>query len=463
METSAKNSQSSGPPSTRSGGAVWLRVLLLTSPISGGLIVALVLDWTGAVAIDRRLDFHGELIANVLLYWLVLVSVIAALVCWRGFGAWLRVRRAPLMAMGVSLALSFGAVEIALRMLRVPQAMPEFRWVKSRALHHANPANADAYYLDVRYRTNEDGLRTRHSRESFGQHDVRIVAMGDSFAFGLGVAQPKVVSTVLEKELRTRTGRDDLAVVNAGVVSYAPFLQRAQFREVVRDYRPTLTLLFLDANDIGDDYKYADMNVSTDPDRVEFDVEESGPGLYSAALTFVYRFGFFFRAPILVLQRFFPELRSQDDYYDLELNIGGVIERDHWFILRHPLELTRPYFEASMSYIADIAAEAEAVGSEFVLVVSPRSFQWSDRECPANWEGGRYALDEPHEYAMFEFFESMRGEVDFRILSLLSAFQQTDEFPLVFNHDPHWNAKGHGFVARQLADYLLAEELIPSN
>ena len=448
--------QSSEP----SGAALWLRAVLVTAPVFVPLIGLLVLDLTGAWPIDRRLAFHGDLIGSLIFYWLVAAALLAAVRHRKRLKGWLRRRRAPLLATGFSLALAFAAAEVGLRMIRHPEAMPQFKWVKNKRLHHANPASLDSLREGVRVVTNEDGLRSLYGRGDFEVHRDRIVVMGDSFAFGLGVRQGKTVSRELERELRERSKRDDLAVLNAGVVSYSPLLERTQFREVVRHYRPTLTLLLLDGNDIGDDYKYTDMNLSDDPQQTLFDVPDEQRGVHSAVLTITRRLWSALATPYKVLERFYPSLRTQDDYYKFDLDIGGVHETDHWFILRHPLELTRSYFDLSFGYVREIAAEAEAIGSEFVLVVTPRFFHWSDRECPRNWESMRYRLDEPHEYAYFEYFDAVAESAGFRVLSLLPAFQATDEFPLVFPNDPHWNAAGHRFVARTLADYLVGEGLV---
>ena len=44
---------------------------------------------------------------------------------------------------------------------------------------------------------------------------------------------------------------------------------------------------------------------------------------------------------------------------------------------------------------------------------------------------------------------------EFPIVNMLEPFRATDEFPLVFDSDPHWNEAGNAFVARIVAMELL--------
>jgi hypothetical protein len=256
-----------------------------------------------------------------------------------------------------------------------------------------------------------------------------------------------------------------VGVLNAGVISYSPIIHRSAFKEVVREYSPTLTVLLLDLGDIGDDYKYAEQLVPGDRSEMpRFDVDHRAfkparelalPKLAEPILAPL-------RMPFLVLDRFRPQRRQASNYYSFEIEIGGVLETNRWFILRHPLEKTRPLFDASLGYIGEVARAARAAGSEFVLVVPPRYFQWSDRECPDDWAKNSRKLDEPYEYAPFEYFDEPAKTSEFRIKSLLPEFRATTRFPLVLRNDAHWNPDGNLFVAESIADYLLKNRVVGS-
>ncbi len=431
-----------------------LRGLFLVSiPFVLG-IALLVLDQFGVIDLDPRFAPRGPLILNLLLYWLVAAGLLLLALRRRAALAFVSARKAPLAAAVVSGIAALGAAEFALRALGLAPDPRGFEHLPSRTLHHVNRPN-----LALRdgagsfVRTNADGFRSDYTRERFLEHSDRIAVLGDSYTFGLGVDGDDTACAVLERNLRERLGRDDVAVLNTGVTSYSPLLECLAFREVVRGYQPTLTLLLLDGNDIGDDHKYLRQMLSADPARPLFDAPEVE---HSLALTRVAQPVLAqLKAPFDLLKRFFPGLRDRRRYYEFELEIGGVLETDRWFILRHPLELTRPYFEATFGHIQDIAHDARAAGSEFVLVVTPRYFHWSDEECPDDWAGGTHRYDEPFEFVYFEFFDAQAAVADFPIVSLLPAFQASTVFPLVFRHDPHWNENGHELVGESLAEILI--------
>ena len=440
------------------------RVGLGIAPLFVVPILLLLLDRADVVELDERFSCWGTchvlLIANLALYWVVTSAVAAGFVHRRAVIGFCRRRRGALIAMAASGVFGLVAAEVALRSSSLPVSVQEFRWPGSRDLHHTNLVTDAAHHRGVFIRTNADGHRTGYTPEQFRQHQVRVVTVGDSFLFGPGVEEPGISTSVLERGLRERAGGADVAVLNTGVASYSPLLQRAAFPAIVRDYRPTVTLLFLDPNDIGDDYKYAQDSVSGDPGRPEFEAEDYAP-VDSALLRLLEPLLFRVSVPFTVIQSFTDgPTGGADGYYDFHVNIGGVEETNRWFILRHPLELTRPHFDRTFSYVKDIAAEARSNGSEFVLVICARYFHWSDRECPRDFAASRYRHDEPHEMAIFEYFESVRDQVDFRIFSLLPAFEASEEFPLVFDTDPHWNAAGHQVVGEALADYLSSEGLV---
>jgi hypothetical protein len=111
-----------------------------------------------------------------------------------------------------------------------------------------------------------------------------------------------------------------------------------------------------------------------------------------------------------------------------------------------------------MRHIDGIGQQASRIGAPFVLLVTPRFQHWNPNESPHNWEQDQYRLDEPHQYEYFRYFdESVRP---YPIVNLLPDFKATDRFPLVFGNDPHWNARGHAFVAEVVAKHVMDRQLL---
>ncbi len=426
------------------------RVALFVAPPFGLLIAYLTLHRLGWVERHWRIAFERTLILNLLLYWLLVTLLVCAFLRRRALREALGRQRGSIVLMLVSLLLAAAFAETALRILSLPEPARPFRTIASRRYHHRN---IPSWAGEVQ--TNDDGFRSRRGREEFRAFRHRVALLGDSFVFGLGVAGEQAAGAVLERALGEVVGAGEVAVLNTGVISYSPFIQRLVLRDVVRDYAPTLTLLVLDVNDIGDDLEYARRNVG-DERNPRFDVPEKPLRrtlcdrlvLCRMSRPLFHRLG----TPIRIVRSL---IESRYDYYSFSLDIGGVTESNRFFVLRHPLSETRPYFERTLGYVREIAAEARTAGSAFVLYVAPRYFHWNDAECPDNWElGDRYGVDEPYELEYLRFFDEVKDEVDFPVVSLLPAFKVSSGFPLVFAHDPHWNAAGHRLVGEAIARHL---------
>lgn len=434
-----------------------VRAVLYTAPPFAVLIVYLVLHRLGWVERHWRIAYERTLILNLLLYWALGALLVAATLNRQTLGGYLRRQKGSIALMIASIVISAAFAEVALRILSLPEPAAAFRTIASQRWHHRN---APSWVGEVT--TNEDGFRSDREREEFRRFRHRVALLGDSFVFGLGVGGDQAAGAVLERALGHVVGEGQVAVLNTGVISYSPFIERLVFRDVVRDYAPTLTLLVLDVNDIGDDLEYARRNVSEE-DNPRFDVPEKPVRRRLCERLVLCRMArplfHFLGAPARTLRGI---RESQSDYYAFQLEIGGVTETNRFFVLRHPLAETRPYFERTLDHIREIAAAARAAGSPFVLFIAPRYFHWSDEECPDNWESHRYGIDEPYEHEYFRFFESVRDDVDFPIVSLLPDFETSTEFPLVFRHDPHWTEAGHRLVGEAMARHLNHLGLIES-
>jgi hypothetical protein len=374
--------------------------------------------------------------------------------------AGLRRRPGQTLLLCGSLLVTALLAELVLR-AAVPPSWPKFEYVGSRHFHHlakpglrmfAGTAEGEAVVVE----TNADGLRTTYDRESFARHRHRIIVMGDSFAFGFRVTQEAAVPQQLEQILRSEVPDGDVAVLNAGLISYSPFLGQRLFADRLASYDPTLVLYLLDCSDIGDDAIYA-TELQTGPEGSWFDVPgPSGYRYYGAIVELLRRAGVTeaLRRPLDALAAPKRGGAARGSYYDFEVSIDGVPQKSRYFIFKHPLAKTRRYFETTFNHVRSLARSVEVAGARFILVVTPRFQHWSQRECPGNWEAKHYAREEPWQGEIFRFFAEKSREGEVAIVDLLPRFLETEEFPLVFAEDPHWNRRGHAFVAGALASIL---------
>ena len=350
--------------------------------------------------------------------------------------------------------------EIGIRYYAPYQAMMKFGSVQSREFHHIYPVYAKMFAgffesVPVTVSTNEDGLRSKYSRDEFKKNKTKIMILGDSFTFGLGVKQELAYPEVLEKKLRERFKRDDIAVLNTGIISYSPFLEGNLYRKLGGFYKPDIVIMLLDPTDIGDDINNAAEAIDNGG-NISFQYDAAmKPGHYGGVYNFLSPYLFY---PLVQLQKLFG--KSPYDYYRLNIEIDGRKVRNRFFIYRYPLGKTERYFDQTLEYIKETAQLAKASDAHFFLVINPRYHSWNAKECPDNWEQGRYSNDEPYQYEYFKFFEKAEHKVAFKIYNLLADFRSTTIFPLVFANDPHWNEKGHDFVAELLKNFITDNMLI---
>jgi len=431
-------------------------VSLVAVLVVAGALAAGGLDRPGGDGgIDRR-SAIGALIA----YWFLFFAVV-----------WLTpfsIRHPRYVALcTVATVAALGLVEIGARIL-----LPGTRVLnldaggfRSREFHHTYPPHARRYmgplegtpvFLD----TNEDGLRTAYSKDEFKKHDHRVIVLGDSFTFGLGVPSADTFPSRVEAHLRQATSAGTVAVLNAGIVSYSPFLAKLLLEKKLLEYEPTLVVLILDATDIGDDYAYMRVAERADGTWV-FPFDDAAPVKYRGALGELVRP--YYRRLMSALSYPFELAgyepgRHPDDYYDFEIVVGGVLEKNRYFIYRHPLDQTRQFFDRTLRNVDEIAALAARLGAGFALVITPRYHHWNVGECPNNWENGEYGDAEPYQFEYFRYFDE--ADRDYPIINLLRDFRATSEYPLVFADDPHWNAAGHAFVAQAVTRHLLSTAMI---
>ena len=355
-----------------------------------------------------------------------------------------------------SLAIVAILAELALRVSSPWLALPRFRpggYLDSQ-LHHRYPPSARMHdrFGHQRYEvaTNEDGLRSPWSREAFLRRDLRVAVLGDSFAFGYGLPEEQTLASKLEERLAASRGEDGVAVLGAGVITYSPLLARALFADVVRTYRPTLTFLLLDISDVADDHRYAGQLAKRDRGRRFAIVDQPLPDSSLRHLA-LWNLAAPIRAWWSPSAGQPPPARGRRP---AEIRVDGELQGDHFFVMRHPLAKTRPFFEEMLSNIGALAEEVRAAGSEFALVIGPRHVHWDPTESPHNPEAAKYGPDGTYHAEYLRFFQEVERDLDYPVVPLLPAFRAASERPLVFDHDPHWNAAGHAVVAEALAAFV---------
>lgn len=269
---------------------------------------------------------------------------------------------------------------------------------------------------------NSDGIRSFKEATAFQAEDVNIIYLGDSFVYGFKLDAQDSIPSQLEALSRQNHPGLEINVANFGWVSSSPLLSLRLLRDIGRKYNPDVVLLGLDMSDFEDDIKYRKL------------IERQG----------TYRLLDTAPLSLLALKKIMRKVRP---LFPLHQRIFEF-PAERFFVTAHPMKSMLPYYEEVRRNIEAIHHFSQnELGARFILLIFPRSYQYSDQETPRNWEGRHYEVLGPFAHEPFRYFEEISSELDFPVVSLLEDFQSTEVFPTCFEWDPHWNEQGASIAA----------------
>ena len=108
----------------------------------------------------------------------------------------------------------------------------------------------DADYNHARYQVNSIGLRGPEIPSPKSAQESRVLWLGDSVVFGIGVNYEHSLPAIVERKANENTGGRSYRVVNMGVPSYNTEQELIQFATVGLNLQPDAVLLLFSTNDI---------------------------------------------------------------------------------------------------------------------------------------------------------------------------------------------------------------------
>lgn len=268
--------------------------------------------------------------------------------------------------------------------------------------------------FDTKVTINADGFRgpALPPRTPADSARTRIVVLGDSYVFGHGVEDDEIFTVLLPSLLPT------VDVANLGVTGYSTDQELLLMQDRVFDYDPDVVMLFACSNDLLDNGRDTAWGLYQKP---RFILDSNGVLALESPTV---REGVPWR---MKLRR---EIRRHFVLYDLLAHrmqsMTGPLD-----VPAGSIEDATTLTRALIRRCAEICRERNV---NFLLVVLPG---WSDpdifADMPPPGHGARLELAEP-------FAARRRAQ---------------PESTLVFEHDPHWNERGHRLVADLLASELV--------
>ncbi len=153
-----------------------------------------------------------------------------------------------------ALVVAFGLAEVAVRYIS-PQEVGPVRFACDPELGEIPVPGQQGErrfpgVFTFRYSNNSLGWRGRREYREAKQTDYRVLFLGDSFTYGLGVNDDQTFAALVEKALRG--DRLSVEVMNAGCPGKGTDYELKSFQTVGRTFHPDLTVLCFFSNDFQD-------------------------------------------------------------------------------------------------------------------------------------------------------------------------------------------------------------------
>ena len=330
----------------------------------------------------------------------------------------------------------FVAIEGGVRMIWPQNLRTEYEGGASTAIpdhelgHRLRP-NARSLVsgpeFTVEYVQDRDGLRDR-VQHALPKPDgtMRILVLGDSFAYGSGNAYQQIWPVLLERQLQDEGYPVD--VVKAGVPGYDTRTEALFLERVFDDYDPDIVLLTFLPNDLFTNISIESAGGDVDPGNIPIQaIGGKGSDLHSLILV--------------------KRLLMASDWLYVRLY---MLTRRLEYFTTPPSATLRQQVDVTKALLQRVQSFCKQKGSDLVVLSIPQQFQVLAPERAETLGVDVDAIDR-----IFAAFSRERGFTWFPVLPRLRERYRTDGDDLYFRFDGHLNDRGNRAVADHLAGVLV--------
>lgn len=310
-------------------------------------------------------------------------------------------------------------LEVGLRIALAPPVLwryPQEHYVSDPEMAYRLEPDQAAFTMNESVTTNRLGLRDR-APEPRRRDQLRILAMGDSQTFGVGLASGDAWPKQLEAKLRSELRGCPIEVVNAGLPASATWHQGVLLDRLLPIYTPDLVVVALYVNDVTETAGRAPFALEGRPDWV-------------TKLVYALKRSAVVTATLHAWRSVRSPLEPPDVNYELSV-IRGVSEEE-----------TDPGWRQVETSLARMARQSRASGAELLLLVLPRIDQVTGAEAGLGYQEHAARI-------------ATSIGVDFvDPLPILRSHLQEPE-PLTLAWDGHYSALGDRAIASATASAIL--------
>jgi hypothetical protein len=275
----------------------------------------------------------------------------------------------------------------------------------------------------VEYRHNSLGFRDQEHESVKPAGTFRILGLGDSFTYGIGVDLDSTYLSRLEQGLNTRPGEHPrVEVIRAGIPRFWPEPERLLLERYGKRFQPNLVVVGILPNDVFDTHLGFD---AVRADSSGF-LQDRDAKLLGPVGRWLYRNSHLGR---LVL-RGWLDYRNRLPSTDKVFASDGRLEAD---------------WRKMETELARVASLAQSLGARLVILHIPQRGPWK--------ASARYLPERLSSWA------ATRG---IELVDALPAMsRQQDPLALYYRGDGHCTAAGHAVLADTLLSFLESRKLIP--
>lgn len=278
---------------------------------------------------------------------------------------------------------------------------------------------------------NSEGLRDREYPKTKDLKTFRILVLGDSFTFGLGVnieeSYPKVLETMLNQSSKG-SGARTYEVINAGVAGYGTEQEYLYLQELQQRYEPDIVIVGLYSNDVDDVMKGIPAAITKQKLKNR-----------SYFLSYLRGIQILLQTETFMKKNFSSSIGS----------IFEIYQDKHTPQFEKALHMTK-------GYLLKIRDFSRSRGARTLVVIIPFCFEIDSVEWERKGIGHLYT-DDFFNKNMARFSESFMEfgkSKKLPTLPLLPVLRSTKLRPVYFTRDPHWTREGHRIAAESIFTYL---------
>lgn len=272
---------------------------------------------------------------------------------------------------------------------------------------------------------NSHGMRMREIPEAKPAGTFRILVLGDSIAYGIGVSIEETFSFVLEKQLRERYPERSIEVLNAGVISYNTEQELDWLNERGMKFGPDAVVVAHCPNDV-----HATPIVFREGDHLRYFRAGEARDQVSP---FLVEHSAFYR--VILMMREVARARDRGRYRpnaDLKFNLLSDSE-------------------SQFGSLAELIGTARSKDLPIIVCSFPYLKVPFDQYLPDDWEAYRGLL-------------KAVTELKVPFVDLFAAWRDTSHKawlrPEAPNDFVHPNAKGHADAAQRLAQWFIGRNIL---